>query len=576
MSASDTDSAPQRTLSDLIVEYLSALGVEYVFGIPGGHISALYEALARSGRQGGPQAIISRHEAGAAFMATGYARETGKLGVCCATTSPGATNLITGVAAAYADHDPMLVITAQTALPQFGRGSFQESSPDIMDTTAMLGHCCRYNSLVTHPKQLEPKLLSAIMTALKPPHGPAHLSIPVDLFRAPWQGVLAYPDFTEHLQQAHALMDVAAVERLAEAVIATHKAGQKIVLLVGHACEGAAQSLISVAEKLDAAIISTQAGKTWVNAYHPLACGVFGFAGHDTARSALEDEEVGLIIAAGTRLGQWPTSTWDAAVLNHKLVHIHPHADYLQRSLMAKIQIQGEVHAVFESLLQTLTEQEIDNGHEYEIVSPLKGQRPTHITVREAETDHNYQTPITPQRLVQGLMHDLPENTRLIIDTGNSLAWTIHYFFTQQPQYYRLSIDTATMAWAIGAAVGTALANPKAPVLCMTGDGSWLMSGQEITVAVEEQLPVVFIVLNDGSYSMVKHRHIQTGTEQLPFTVPKTNFAALAEALGAEGIEIHRPEDWDAVDFEVLFQRNVPTLLDVHIDTQILAPLGMY
>ena len=130
-------------LGDLLISYLEQLGVEYVFGIPGGAIEPLYNALARSERRGGPRAVISRRETGAAFMADGYARNTGKLGVCCATTGPGATNLITGVASAYENNIPMLVITAQTALSTFGRGAFQESSCTGINTVGLFGHCTR-------------------------------------------------------------------------------------------------------------------------------------------------------------------------------------------------------------------------------------------------------------------------------------------------------------------------------------------------------------------------------------------------------------------------------------------------
>src|SRR5512145_733167 len=151
-----------RTYSDVIVEYLEQFGVEYVFSVPGSPLGPIYDALARSERRGGSRSVLARHEGGAAFMADGYARETGKVGVCCATTGPGATNLITGVAGAYADHVPMLVITPQTPLPTFGLGPFQESSADAMDIVGMFEHCTRYNSLVSHPDQLEKKLAAAL------------------------------------------------------------------------------------------------------------------------------------------------------------------------------------------------------------------------------------------------------------------------------------------------------------------------------------------------------------------------------------------------------------------------------
>jgi len=171
-------------LGDLLVGYLEQLDVKYVFGVPGGAIEPLFNALARSERRDGPKMITARHETGAAFMAEGYTRQTGKIGVCCATTGPGATNLITGIASAYEDQIPMLVITAQTALANFGKGALQESSCTGVNTVAMFEHCTRYNTLVSHIDQFEQKLVTAIMTAHHSPNGPVHLSVPLDILRS--------------------------------------------------------------------------------------------------------------------------------------------------------------------------------------------------------------------------------------------------------------------------------------------------------------------------------------------------------------------------------------------------------
>lgn len=172
---------------DLITHMLEQIDVEYIYGIPGGAIEPLYDAMARSERRGGLRTVVSRHETGSVFMANGYAQQTGKLGVCCATTGPGATNLITGLADAYENHVPVLAITAQTALPTFGRGAFQESSCTGIDTVGMFQYCTRYNSLVSHVDQLPHKLVSAIMTAYQNPMGPVHLSIPRDVLAQPAQ-----------------------------------------------------------------------------------------------------------------------------------------------------------------------------------------------------------------------------------------------------------------------------------------------------------------------------------------------------------------------------------------------------
>ena len=206
------------TLSDLIISYLEQFGIEYVFSVPGGPIGSLYDALVRSEKRGGPRSVLARHENGAAFMADGYARETGRIGVCCATTGPGATNLITGVASAYADYIPMLVITAQTALPTFSQGGFQESSADVTDIVGMYEHCTRYNTLVSHPDQLETKLSAALTTALQTPKGPAHLSIPIDILRSPAKGQKAFPNLHHLLNEPTSTIDTIALEKLEQAL----------------------------------------------------------------------------------------------------------------------------------------------------------------------------------------------------------------------------------------------------------------------------------------------------------------------------------------------------------------------
>src|SRR3954447_5391001 len=169
---------------ELMVDCLERAGVQYVFGVPGGAVEPFCNALARGARRGGLRLVFTRHESGAAFMADGYARETGRLGVCLATSGPGATNLITGVACAYENNVPLLALTGQPALPNFGKRALQESSCTGVDIVAMFSKCTRFNSLVSHPEQVETKTINAILHALRMPHGPSHLSIPVDVLRA--------------------------------------------------------------------------------------------------------------------------------------------------------------------------------------------------------------------------------------------------------------------------------------------------------------------------------------------------------------------------------------------------------
>lgn len=576
-----TEKIITQDLSDLIVAYLEQLGVEYVFGVPGAHIAALYEALERSEKRGGPRAILTRHETGAANMADGYARETGKLGVCCATTGPGATNLVTGMASSYTDHTPLLVLTGQTPLPKFGMAAFQESSPDMMDTTAMLSHCTYYSSVVTHAGQLENKLAKALMTALRTPRGPVHLSIPIDLSRAPAPATCSFPNLPSLLEKRPALLDVDAMQGLSEKLEKTLTQGKKVVLLVGHECADATASIMALAEYINAAVITTQRGKTWVDPYHPLVKGVFGYAGHASAREALSDESMGLILAAGTGLGQWSTSTWDAALLNDSLVHIHSNSDYFSRSPMASLHVQGDVKTVFTALLKDCQgRREAVNKDQTRLsIEPASDALnvPAQITVQSPDDYLQDACPIHPQRLVHELMQGhFPESTRFIVDTTNWLPWTIHNFFTRQHQNYRLSSELAAMGWGLGAAVGTAIGSRGTPVVCLVGDGGVLMNGQEITVAVQEQLPVIYMVLNDGIYGMVQHRHRQVSKANIAFNFPHTNFKMMAEAVGAQGFRIHTIDELLALDFTAICQHAGPTVLDIIIDPQATPPMGMF
>jgi len=339
-------------VADLIVAYLEQLGVEYVFGVPGGAIEPLYNALARSQRRGGPRPVVARHESGAAFMADGYARETGKIGVCCATSGPGATNLITGVACAYDNGVPMLAITGQPALPSFGRKALQESACTGVNTLGMFRHCTRYDTLVSHRDQVENKLVHALMRASQAPHGPAHLSIPVDILRTPVEHSSPAYDLSSLLHKA-SLVDETSVQTLCDEVMRA----RKIVIIIGggHSCGEAIEAILKLAEMTESLFVTSPDGKGLVNPRHRLYRGVFGFAGHLSADAVLRDEP-DLILAIGTSLGEWTSGAWSATVLNQRLAHIDSSEEHLLRSPMARLHVRGRIRSVCERLIELLAE----------------------------------------------------------------------------------------------------------------------------------------------------------------------------------------------------------------------------
>ena len=573
-------------VGDLLVEYLRHLGVEYVFGIPGGAIEPLYNALARSERNGGPRAIVARHETGAAFMADGYARNTGKLGVCCATTGPGSTNLITGVSSARENHIPMLVITAQTPLSTFGAGAFQESSCTGVDTIGMFSFCTCYNSLVSHVNQAERKINAAITTAFQTP-GPAHLSFPLDVLRGPSPSSYPTWDLSKHVWQ-HSLIDSEGVEILCKEL----SQSKRVVFVIGDECSEAIGTILEAAIILGAPILTTPHGKGLVSPYHPLFRGVIGFAGHKSADEVLADPELDTILAVGTPLSEWASNAWHPNLLNDRLIHIESAQANLTRSPMARLHVLGSIEGIFQAVVDYLhchseaggaeKHFEIDEIHnEVQIDSRHRPKR--HFELDDESKYYDDSTPIKPQRLMRELPRLFPPNTRYLADIGASFAWAIHYLHPFDRRIagerdghggaFRACLEFASMGWAIGSAVGTALARPGDPVVCITGDGALLMSGQEITVAIQERLPVVFIVLNDSALGMVKHGQRLAGAEQIGVELPSIDYARMAESLGAAGFRIVSPQDLLMLNVENICRRKGPTLLDVLIDPEEVPPM---
>lgn len=585
-------------VADLLVSYLEQLGIEYVFGVPGGAIEPLYNAIARSSRRNGIRHILARHEAGAAYMADGYARETGKLGVCCSTSGPGATNLITGVASAYENNIPMLVITGQPALPSFGKHPLQESSCTGINTLSMFRHCTRYNSLVSHPKQIEAKLISALQRAVRAPKGPSHLTFPVDVFRSP--SPLAEPSYDlRTLLAPSSLVDNSAIDDLCDLI----DRSSNVVMLIGSGCGEAIGSILQFAAMKGATFVTTPDGKGLVNPRHPLFRGVFGFGGHASAETALRDKSVDLILAIGTSMGEWNSGGWCESLLNERLAHIDESEEHLARTPMARLHVRGRILSVFNRMIERQHAGRRGDNAEYQRRREAREQDeqawdPLHMLAAPAKYDSD-ESPITPQRLMRELGLRLPPTTRYLADTGNSVAWSVHYLHPVSDRRYserrlggggrkmspglrksdggwlRVTMNFAAMGWAIGGAVGTAAANPDVTVVCITGDGSMLMNGQEISVAVAERQNIIFVVLNDRSLGMVKHGQRLAGAEQIGSELPPTDFAMLARALGADGITIRSPQELGALDLDALCKRGGPTLLDVHIDPDEIPPMNV-
>ena len=581
------EAAPTMEAAELIVTYLERLGIESVFGVPGGAIEPLYNALARSERRGGPRPVVARHEAGAAFMADGYARETGRIGVAIATSGPGATNLITGVATAYANNVPMLVITGQPPLRNFGRGALQESSCTGINAVGMLRHCTRYNSLVTHPDQLETKLINALMRAFQAPQGPVHLSIPVDILRSAVAAPSVDSDRSAFVYAKPALVDLDAVRALRGEL----ERAESPVFLIGDGCGEAVDAIMRLVDLTGARFITTPDGKGLVNPRHHAYHGVFGFGGHASAEALLKGH-ADLVVAFGTAFSELASGGWSAALMNSRLVHVDPCDEHLMRSPMARLHVRGRLLSVCRLLIDGFAANDARNVVTLPNHNP-DAQNPN-LALHAPEQVDSDATPVKPQRLMRELSRRCPPHTRFVADTGNSMIWAVHYLQPRNRRgnggagvrragdadrrsgtahWLRVMMDFAPRGWAIGAAVGIARGNPRCPVVCITGDGSYLMSGQEIGVAAAEGLTVVYFVLNDSAYGMVMHGQRLAKAEPVGFELPQVDFAAVAEAMGVPGHVVESPADLEALDFEAMLARPGPTLVDVRIDRDEVPPM---
>ncbi|MCP4993264.1 MAG: thiamine pyrophosphate-binding protein, partial [Gammaproteobacteria bacterium] len=303
---------------------------------------------------------------------------------------------------------------------------------------------------------------------------------------------------------------------------------------------------------------------------------------------------------------------WDAHfALNNRLIHIDTVENNFTRSPMARFHVRGRIATIFDQIVAHFQSMQRGNGEsraeeqkaESSITAIDTKEKPRRYF--KLDDDKKYRdnsTPIKPQRLMRELTRIFPSNTRYLADTGNSFSWAIHYLHpfdrrvierrtikrdenTEAVESHHSGrrntmgatfltcLDYASMGWAIGASVGTALACPGQPVVCLTGDGSFLMTGQEITVAQQEKLPVIFVILNDSAYGMVKHGQRQAGAEQIGFELPKVDFAQFAEAMGVEGIIIRSPQDLLNLNIGRICNKAGPTLLDVRIDPEETPPI---
>lgn len=519
-----------------VVHALRAQGVETVFGYPGGAIMPVYDAL----YDGGVEHLLCRHEQGAAMAAIGYARSTGKTGVCIATSGPGATNLITGLADALLDSVPVVAITGQVAAPFIGTDAFQE-----VDVLGLSLACTKHSFLVESFDDLPRVLAEAFEIANSGRPGPVLVDIPKDIQIAqgdlePWLSTVE-DDFAmpyAELQQAR--------EMIANA--------RKPMLYVGGGV-GMAQAVPALREFIAVTSMPstvTLKGLGAVPADNPFYTGMLGM--HGTKAANLAVQECDLLIAVGARFDDRVTGKLNTFAPHAKVIHMDIDPAELSKLRQAHVGLQGDLTQMLQALQQPL-----DIADWQQDVATLRAENPWRY-------DHPGEAIFAPLLLKQ-ISDRKPQECVVTTDVGQHQMWTAQHMSFTRPENFITSSGLGTMGFGLPAAVGAQVARPNDTVICISGDGSFMMNVQELGTVKRKQLPLKIVLLDNQRLGMVRQWQQMFFSERYSETNLSDNpdFLMLASAFGIPGQHITRKDQVEAA-IDTMLNSDGPYMLHVSID----------
>lgn len=548
-----------NTIADLLIAVLNTLGVKFAFGVPGGAIEPIYDALHKAHLKKSLTFITTRHEAAAAGMAEGVLRASNTPAICCATTGPGALNMVTAIASAFAESKPLIVLTAQTPISHFGQGSLQDSSSEGIDTTALLTHVTKYSSLLSHSQQLLPKLRKLWNSAKTAPCGPVHLSLPSDILSQ----AVSYTDFEKALMEVKtwsssfgpAPLTLQHKNRLQAHFDAPHSVKPCIVL--GEESIYEKDAILAFLNRNPWNVVTTSNSHGWFPTSHPSFKGVIGFAGHEEAKAVVAHAEKILVLGSFYR-EMCMSSTPE--VLSSKTIHAAP----TSRSIDAT---PGQVTCIpsdIASVLNALNDLNLRYAG-----NPVFPYQDTPFKKDMSTLPFN-----APPKMLQHTLEQLVGPAEIFVDAGNAWSWVLHYISTPPDKRTHISMGFGQMAWAISNALGAAAANPQVTAVCVTGDGSWLMSSNELTTAVQHHLPVLFIILNDHHLGMVRFGQMMTGAQQAGHRLPSVDYVRLARASGALAVRVEEEADLLPVHRWASSKQPFPLVVELKINPDFAPPMG--
>ena len=531
--------------AQIIVETLIEQGASTVFGYPGGQVIDIYDALYLA--QDRIHHIITAHEQGAAHAADGYARATGKVGVVIATSGPGATNLVTGIATAYLDSVPLVAITGNVPNSLIGRDSFQE-----VDITGVTMPITKHNFLVKRVEDLADTIREAFRIAKSGRPGPVLVDVPKDVQNALYEYTAQKP-VEKDLVPA---VNDSEIEKAIEMILAaeTDPAGAEALERGGAITDDAGAEVLALAEKIDAPIGCTMMGISAVPSSNPRWLGMEGMHGHYA--SSIAQNEADLIITAGCRFSDRGTGNTAKYARNAKIIHMDIDASELCKNIPVELGMTGSMKDILQKLAEKLPQQ----THADWMARVAELQEKT----RELEAQNPDE--LTPFTAIDALAEAADKETIVATDVGQHQMWVAQHYPFETPRTFISSGGLGTMGFGLGAAIGAATATGKKTIL-VTGDGSFGMNLNELATAVTNQTPVVVFIMNNGVLGMVRQwqtlffdKHYSNTTLER-----KTDFVKLAEAFGMPGYRAMNMAELKEV-LPKAFAEKGPVLVDCAID----------
>lgn len=526
--------------AEIVAQTLIEQDCSVIFGYPGGQVLNIFDALYRKSDK--LEVVLTAHEQGASHAADGYARVTGKVGVVVATSGPGATNLVTGLATAYLDSVPIVAITGNVPCDLLGRDSFQEV--DIVDITKSI---TKRNFIVKDVAELADTIRLAFRTAASGRPAPVLIDIPKDV-------QVSLCDYEPKAPEKPFPGKTADEETLGRAAKMIAEAKRPYLYIGGGVLTAEASAEVTaLADKADAPIGCTLMGISAVSDDHPRFLGMQGM--HGRYASSVAQDEADLVITVGARFSDRATGDKARYCANAKMIHIDVDAKELNKNIPVDLAIEGDLKDALARITALLPQKKNDDWNKR--IGELK------------ETQRGFEKPsdrLTPYRIIDRISEAARDNTVIATDVGQHQMWTAQRYPFRRPRTFISSGGLGTMGYGLGAAIGAGKASAAHTVL-ITGDGSFGMNLNELATAVSQQLPLVIVIMNNGVLGMVRQwQTLFYGKRYANTTLNrKTDFVKLAEAFGASGFRAETEEELTSA-LAKAFGYNGTTVIDCAVN----------